>query len=339
MLSSLPAITTPFYRNPDHPNFNRRAHHHDYTRPAKYLITFLKDPSTPILSHIEGHPPYVSYESANTILSSIGNLIPAAISKWTETYPQIIVPAYAVMPDHLHICVAVTSQLPMGLSRSVGRLKGLISSAYHYSLPEMSRPKEMQTLFAKGYNDRIAYDKEQWEKQIHYTQDNPRRYMLKRSFPDYLLRRWLLTINDEQYMAKGNIFLLQQPHLFQVKYSRHFTKEESQEWMERSKRLLYNGSVPVSPFIHPKEKELKEFAIYEDFAMVRICANGFTDRENASGVEFHLMTQGRLLLIAPLKHSTQKVDMRYKYAQHLNGIAVKIANAFNSKHVGSIRPI
>lgn len=339
MPPKIPFIDNPFYRNPDHPNFNRRARHHDYTRPAKYLITFLKDSTTPVLSNIVGFPPYVSYESAQTILTDLGSLIPSAISKWIEIYPQIIVPAYAIMPDHIHLCVAVTTSLPTGLSRSIGRLKGLISSAYHYSLPETVRPNKMQTLFTKGFNDRIAYDDEQWDNQIHYTRDNPRRYMLKQSFPDYMTRRWIITMGEEQYMAIGNIFLLKQPHLFPVKFSRKFSDKESMEWMERGKSMLHNGAIPISPYIHSKEKELKEYAINQGFAMVRVCTNGFAERESASGSEFELMSQGRLLLIAPIEHKTRKEELRYSYAQYLNGVAARIVKAFNSTKTGSIRPL
>ncbi len=339
MPSALPLIANPFYRNPDHPNFNRRARHHDYTRPAKYLITFLKQQSTPPLSEIIGFPPYVSYESAQTILSPLGNLIPTAISKWIEKYPQIIVPACAIMPDHIHVCVDVTTPLPNGLSRAIGQLKGLISSAYHNSLPEAVRPNKMQTFFTKGFNDRIAYDADQWENQIHYTRDNPRRYMLKKSIPDYMTRRWIVKMGDEQYMAKGNIFLLKQPHLFPLKFSRRFTDKESWEWMERTRSLILNGSIAVSPYIHPKEKELKQYAMDEGFSMIRICTNGFAEREAASGIEFKLMCEGRLLLIAPIEHNTRKEDLRYSYAQHLNGVAVDVVKAFSSNKTGLFRPL
>ncbi len=339
MLPQNPIINNPFYRNPDHPNFNRRARHHDYTRPAKYLITFLKQSSTPALSEIVGFPPYISYESAQTNLYSLGNLVLSAISEWMEKYPQIIVAAYTIMPDHVHLCVDVTTRLPMGLSRAVGRLKGLISSDYHKSLPVGMRPSEMQTLFSKGFNDRIAYDSEQWENQIHYTRDNPRRYMLKQSIPDYMTRRWILTMGEEQYMAKGNIFLLKQPHLFPVKFSRKFSDKESMEWMERGKNMLHNGAIPISPYIHSKEKELKEYAINQGFAMVRVCTNSFAERESASRKEFELMAEGRLLLIAPMTHNTRKEDLRYSYAQYLNGVAVRIVKAFSSNHTASIQPL
>ncbi len=338
-LQKLIINNNPFYRNPDHPNFNRRARHHDYTRPARYLITFLKQSSTPALSEIEGFPPYSTYESAQVILSTLGELVFNSLSEWMKKYPQIIVAAYAIMPDHVHLCVDVTTRLPMGLSRAIGRLKGLISAAHHNSLPAEVRPVKMESLFSKGFNDRIAYDSEQWDNQIHYTRDNPRRYMLKQSIPEYMTQRWLITMDDTQYVAKGNIFLLKQPHLFQVKYSRNFSEKESYEWMERGKNMIHNGSIPVSPFIHPKEKELKEYAIKEGFAIVRVCTNGFAERESASGLEFELMAQGRLLLIAPQEHNTRKEDLKYQYAQHLNGVAVSIVKAFSSNKTGKIQPI
>ncbi|MDE6547383.1 MAG: transposase [Muribaculaceae bacterium] len=330
----------PFYCNPKHPNFNRRAYHHDYTRAAKYLITFLKKDTTPNLAQIEGLPPFSSYESAYSRLSSTGSVVPIAIADWIYAYPQIHVPAYAIMPDHIHLCVDVTYKLPYGLSRAIGRLKGFISSKYHMSLPEDIRPEQMQTLFEKGFNDRIAYDQEQWNRQIHYTLDNPRRYMLKKCYPDYMLRRWIITVGNEQYVAKGNIFLLKQPHLFQVKYSRKFNEKESQDWMDRCRSLMHNGSIAVSPFIHPMEKAARDYAHQEGFGLIRVCTNGFAERESASGVEFELMAQGRLLLIGPLECNTRKETLTYDWAQSLNRLAASIVETFGRCVCsGLIRPL
>ncbi|MDE6297635.1 MAG: hypothetical protein K2L89_07280, partial [Muribaculaceae bacterium] len=76
----------------------------------------------------------------------------------------------------------------------------------------------MISFFSKGFNDRIAYTQQQWERQLQYTADNPRRYLIKRLHADYLLKRWLLKIpGDLKFILKGNIFLLRQPFLFRVK--------------------------------------------------------------------------------------------------------------------------
>lgn len=320
----------PFYRNPNHPNFNRRAYHHDYTKPAKYLITFLKAESTPELSRIEGHPPYCSYESAQMILYPVGCIIPAALATWNVKFPQIYIHAYAIMPDHMHLCVDVTGMLPNGLSRAIGSLKGSISTAYHNSLPMEFRPAEMQTLFAKGFNDRIAYDEQQWKRQIHYVFDNPRRYMMKRENPEYMTRRWIVTFGSERYIAKGNIFLLHQPHLLPVKFSRKFKEQEAYEWRKWNHTMVQNGAVPISPFIHPEEKLIRDYVSGIDSSYIRICSNGFSERESASGKEFQLMAEGRLLLIAPMEYHTRKEDLKYEYAQVLNGIAKRISSCINS---------
>lgn len=265
--------------------------------------------------------------------------MPYAISDWIRTYPQINVPAYAVMPDHIHLCVNVTYRLPNGLSRAVGRLKGFISSKYNLSLPEEIRPEEMQTLFEKGFNDRIAYNQEQWDCQIHYTLDNPRRFMLKKCYPDYMLRRWLLTVGNEQYVAKGNVFLLKQPHLFSVKYSRKYSEKEGMEWLDTCKSFMHNGGISVSPFIHPMEKAVRDYAYQEGFGIIRVCTNGFAERESATGTEFELMAQGRLLLIAPIEHNTRKETLTYGKAQTLNKLAVSIVDTFSRNVSGLIRPL
>ncbi len=330
----------PFYRNPDHPNFNRRAHHHDYTRPAKYLITILKNPILPTLSSIAGNASSKKREDITINLSSSGFVIPDTIQAWNRKYPTIYIPEYVIMPDHIHICMDVCAHLPYGLSNPVSNLMGMISKAYHNFLSPLEQPNTMLPFFSKGFNDRIAYSQQQWLRQIDYTIDNPRRYLLKKDYPDYLLKRWLLTIpGGLQFILKGNIFLLKQPFLFRVKTSRHYSQAEADKAMHEWKSYLYNGGIPISPFIHPHEKALKEIAIREGFSFIRICTNGFGERETASGKEFELLSQGRLLLIGQSHYNSQKEDLRYNYAQILNTQAASIAEACNNNSPLSIRVI
>ncbi|MBD5270184.1 MAG: hypothetical protein HDS43_06165 [Bacteroides sp.] len=328
----------PFYCDPTHTNYNRRAYHHDYTRSARYLITFIKQQDVGPLSNIK-ESAELPVHNAYCELSVVGRVIPTAIDDWLIRYPQIKVPVYAVMPDHLHVCVNVTDALPNGLSRAIGSLKGSISSEYHFSLPDQVRPQKMQTLFEKGFNDRIAYSQEQWERQIHYTLDNPRRFLLKRAYPDFMLRRWQLTVGKDRYIAKGNVFLLKQPHVFHVKFSRRYDDSEKVKWMEECRTHILNGGIPVSPFIHPMEKAIRDYAVEEGYGIVRVTTNGFAERESATGAEFELMAQGRLLLIAPKEHSTRKESLSYSWAQQLNGLAMRIVNTFRGNVSGLIRAL
>ena len=330
----------PFYRNPDHPNFNRRARHHDYTRPARYLITIIKNPTIPTLCKISGNPYSRNKNNIITDLSPSGVIIPDAIKEWNRKFSGIYLPEYAIMPDHIHLCMDVCTSLPNGLSRAMAGLMGKISSAYQLSLPIPERPEKMTSFFSKGFNDRIAYTQEQWERQQQYTIDNPRRYLIKKIFPDFLIKRWLLSMpGDRKFILKGNIFLLRQPSVFRVKTSRSYSPSEAAEAMNEWKKQLYNGGIPISPFIHPHEKELRDDAINNGYSYIRICTNGFAEREAASGKEFELMAQGRLLLIGQYEYKSQKEELKYGYAQHLNQQALDIANACNQGLLFSIRPL
>lgn len=42
--------------------------------------------------------------------------------------------------------------------------------------------------------------------------------------------------------------------------------------MREWKTNLYNGGIPISPFIHPHEKQLRDFAIQEGFSYIRVCS-------------------------------------------------------------------
>lgn len=270
-------------------------------------------------------------------LSETGKLIPETIAVWQKKYP-IFAEQYAIMPDHIHICMNVVANLPTGLSRAVGNLMGMISKSNWLTIPEEIRPEEIESLFTKSFNDRIAYTIEQWNNQIRYTCDNPRRYLIKKLYPDYMLSRWIVGMPDNrEYILRGNIFLLRQPYIFRVKTSRHYTEAEAAAAMEEWKKLLFNGAIPVSPFIHPHEKKLRDYAIDNGFAYIRICGNGFAEREAPSGREFELLSSGRTLLIGRPEIKTQKEDLKYTYAQKLNQIALEIAETCNSGARLSIR--
>lgn len=329
----------PFMRRPDCPNYNRRALHHDYRRPAKYLITMLKNPAVPAFAKIEGDVRVAEGEEApHSVISPTGSFIIQALELFTNKFPQIELRNYVIMPDHIHLCFHVKDNLPNGLSLAIAGLKGKVSSLRHMALPEHLRAAEMVPVFEKGFNDRIAYTDGQWECQLHYVKENPRRYLFKKLFPDYLLKRWILMIGGEEFCAKGNIMLLKEPTLFIVKHHRRWTEQESNRYQAECKTRIANGEVPVSPFIHPKEKELRDFAIREGGCYIRICENGFANRQSATGYEFDLMTSGRLLLIAPKEYDSQKRDLKYTYAQKLNTIATRVVAMHDSGKAGSIRP-
>ena len=84
---------------------------------------------------------------------------------------------------------------------------------------------------------------------------------------------------------------------------------------------------------------IRDSAVEEGCGIVRVTTNGFAERESATGAEFELMAQGRLLLIAPKEHSTRKESLSYSWAQQLNGLAMRIVNTFRGNVSGLIRAL
>lgn len=191
--------------------------------------------------------------------------------------------------------------------------------------------------FAKGFNDRIAYTPEQWERQKRYVADNPRRYLIKKLYPDLFFRRWIIEIGGLSYMAKGNIMLLKNPDIQVVRFSRRYAEGEFEAKRERWMECTRTGGVLVSPFIHPKENAVRKAALEGGGAIIRVCENGFADRFSPQGDEFEYNGGCQLLLIAPVIHETRKEDMNYARAQFLNRIAEKIAETDWSLNEGMIR--
>lgn len=332
----------PFVRPPLHPNYLRRCRNHDYCRPSRYMLTFSKAPETGLLSVITGNPRISDSSNPDyphSELTEEGRCFAAALEDWKARYPQIHIAAESIMPDHIHLCVDVRSYLPYGLGKAVSWLFGRAGRRRFESLilpslrsghgqePQSASGKiAFPPFFSRGFNDKIAYDNEQWRRQIIYTLDNPRRYLIKRQNGNLFYAKWLISTGGRQYMAKGNIFLLKYPQLEVVRFSRRFAPGVFERKEEEWRQCVGNGGVLVSPFIHPKEKAVRDRAIADGGSLIRICENGFSERFAPSGEEFGLNAQGRLLLIAAVDYSTRNEDLTYAKAQSMNRIAELVAS-------------
>lgn len=329
----------PFLTAPSYPNRKRRSKTHDYRREAKYMVTIMKNQEIPRFSKITGSARIIEGVDVPTVeLLSGREYIEEALAIWKEKFQQIWVAEYVIMPDHIHLCLDVRSYLPEGLSRAIAQLMGKISSFRHMMLPENIRPGQLQPVFEKGFNDSIARISQQWESQKRYVRDNPRRYLLKKENPDYMLKNWIISFGESNYIAKGNIFLLKEPHLLPVKHKRIWSHDESDKYQKDCMMMIDNGSIPISPYIHKKEKEIRDYSVATGSPYIRICENGFSERETAQGREVDLMAEGRLLLIAPCKYNNRKMEMDYDRAHQLNDIAFQLSEICNNGALGALRP-
>lgn len=294
------------------------------------MVTMLKADYIRPLSVVCGNPDTVdpgSSEFPHVVLTRTGQFVENTIGLWQEKYPQIDVDASVVMPDHVHLCITVTRSLPQGLSRAVANFMGMTGRARMDALAAQNYNVDFQPFFKKGFNDRIAYDANHYLRQLNYIADNPRRYLIKRYHRDLYRKKWLVTVNDETFMAVGNILLLSNPDRRVVRFSRRYAAGEFERYEAEWHCCVENGGVLVSPFIHPKEEALKEYAFKEGGSVIRICENGFEGRFAPYGSEFDYMGTGHLLLVAPMVHNTRSEKLTYTKALQMNTVARRVAAA------------
>lgn len=309
----------PPYWKAKKPSYKRRAVHHDYTRAARYMITLKKAADIPVLSIVTGNPKVKDMsqpDAPKAISTRAGQCFEQAVENWCEKNPNIEVGGYVVMPDHIHICIKVLSNLSTGLSRAVASLMGICSKIYGQEI----------SFFEKGFTDSIAYTEEQYYNQLFYLRDNPRRLLIKRLHPDFFFKRWEIGVNNVRLKAIGNIFLLKNPHRQVVRFSRKFTEEQVGINRCNWESCVENGGVLVSPFIHPIEKDMQKYAAENKGKIIRIVENGFAERYSPSASEFEMLSCGRLLLIASKEYDSKKEKMKYALAQQLNALAEMLAS-------------
>lgn len=298
-----------------------------------------------------------------------GECFVGAFADWRGLYTkQIEAGPYVVMPDHVHFCLSTISPLDTKFSSVIGRLMGMATNRLHDLLRQDSQIYRMLTdnalkrfrahseaewgraisngdtiipiedirFFSRGYTDSIALSDRRWRNQLNYVEDNPRRLLFKRRFPEYFRERWQIKIGEDRFVAVGNVLLLKKPQLEVVRYSSKFSPEKNSENSRRWSDCIASGGVLVSPFIHPAERMAKEKAMAEGGYVIKICDTGFCERYVPSGKEFELMAGGRLLLMSDKPYEPGQKAMRRARALELNGLAELVASLpWQDKESGS----
>lgn len=321
--------------------FTRRASWHDYYSRCVYLITMPTIADSPVLCTIKNigtiGSPLPWYE-----LSEAGEIVKACM-EWLPTfYPHTRIIAKVIMPDHIHMVLFVKRKTGVSLDAIMNRFTCAINYLYFDMLDQRGQEKEF--LFSGEYNDKIAMRPGQYENFKKYVRDNPRRYLIRNLHPDFFQRINKISIEGEEYSAFGNLFLLRHPIKTLVRFSRAFDKATIDENYHQYRETIRQGGVFVSPFIHPQEKSIYEWAIKvqtskagdldvthwrgEDnlrkASIIRIVSNGFGPRFKPSGREWELCAKGRLLLVGPAEYQTRKIEPTRELFMKMNHLAEKL---------------
>lgn len=313
----------PYWRETK-PRYDRRAPWHDYRSRCIYMITISKNPEVPAFSAIAA--PESRDSSAGVRYTEIGYCIQDAFKDLCGKYKEISLIENMIMPDHLHVIVFVKEPADYPLGKAVGYFKGCCSRRYWQLIgAEDEEPDRRKPLFADGFHDRILMHKGQLGKMIDYVKDNPRRLWIKRTRPDLFRQKCEIKINGEPFVALGNLFLLRNMMIRQVRVSGSFSPEQQEAMAKEWLRAVEEGGCLVSPFISQAEKAYRDAAIEAGGNLILIEENGLSERFKPAGRFFDLCAEGRLLIIAPKEHRLSAEPMTRQKAMAMNRIAESIA--------------
>lgn len=189
--------------------------------------------------------------------------------------------------------------------------------------PTPKRDRTQGLLFEPGYHDRVLYGKGQLHKMIDYIHDNPRRLLLRRHNPEWLRPKFNIPIGSHAYATIGNLQLLQQPCMA-VRVSRRCSDDQIQAHVHTYLSAAQKGTVLISPAISPGEKKVMRAAFEAKLPVIVIVENGFTEYSKPTGEQFDACAEGRLLLLAPWEHHTQKQKLTAQQCQAMNLMAIEI---------------
>lgn len=303
--------------------FHQRAKWHDYRSKSIYMITIKKMPGIPDLSIIYGRIDNGKAYATSTN-TQLGAIICKALRELPVRFHEIRTLQYMIMPDHAHLLLEATRPLSYHISDAIRVFKQDCTSRYADALLNRFNFKFDGKVFADGFHDRILTGKNQLSALIGYIRDNPRRLFLKRQFPEAFRSHLSLILTDTVFSIYGNPLLLESPLKYHVRFSSKFTETELDKKKNTWAEAIRNGSVLVSPFIHPIEKTYLDAAISLGGNAIIIRDNGFPERWKPEKKYFDACAQGRIMFVGPEEFHTRRQDLTRAMCMRLNSIAERI---------------
>lgn len=221
--------------------------------------------------------------------------------------------------------------------KTAGTVPGVSPSGTHPSgtPPSGHPPAWRPVLFQAGYHDRIIIREGMLENIIRYMDENPFRARLREEHPNLMQRCLHLWINNREYAAFGNLFLLKNPDKIQVFFHRknaqgiptHLTSEFAQE-KSRLLQRAEEGAVLVTPGISKGEQDVAHTALAEHLPLILLQKEPITDYWKPPLKRFYACTAGRLLILAPWQVTG---DSDYARFHSLNDRARDICHATDTR--------
>ena len=223
------------------------------------------------------------------------------------------------MPDHIHGILYVKEKLQKRVGDIVRGFKSGLTSELRKSIDN-----SQLTIWEDGYHDRIIINSDTLREERRYISDNPRRYCMRKANPELFTKPTALNNlrlpKEIKWSGFGNLFLLEKPELMPVQISRTATDEELTLLKTEVADRVAAGTVMVSPFISPGEKEIASMVIEQDYgSLILLKPDGFPPLYKPSRPYFDLCAKGRLLVISPFTYTGHRKKLTRECCLQMNG--------------------
>lgn len=309
----------------------RRSRKNDYRDKRIYLLTLNKSAGIENLSRLTGN----SVSDARVEITEAGKVFLDALRQILERNRMLSVLNLTVMPDHVHILIRVLEYMDQPLGFYIRNLKTACTIGYREYLigKGLYTEGELHPFFDKGFHDRICLEEGQRQRMYEYVRDNPRRRWVIMHNPGFFMQLRRIEMDGKPIAAYGNLFLLDEPEISVVRFSRRFSEAEFASMRESWMGIAKNGGVLVSPFIHQEERKIREEAVALGAKIIHIRPNGFREKHKPMGRDFDLCAEGRLLEIAPAEWRKEWETGSRRLFMNMNGLAERLAD-YAHRHGG-----
>lgn len=192
----------------------------------------------------------------------------------------------------------------------------------------------LSSIFSEMPHIRPMGQRRQLSATIRYIDNNPQRLATKRIMPGFFRVQEGIELAGRTYSGVGNIHLLDHDKFAPVHVRNIWVKDAElhgntqplQEYMNSCILAARRGTVMVSPFISPKEKEVMSVLLSEKHPFILLSDNGFRDYYKPSEALFDAVADGRVLILSPWIHDPDKRHISREECVALNGMAEEISS-------------
>lgn len=324
----------------------------DYRQRCIYMVTVTVASPQPILGRLTG-----DINNPAIQLSDVGVMVTQCWQDIPANFPGVTLLKWQVMPDHFHGVIFVEAPQAKPLGTMVGSFKAHSTSLYRAGIravcgaaqndsgtpdaPPPSAPspgvppaacgrlesRQEARLWSPGFQDTILRHRGQLAYMRAYIKDNPRRLAVKRAHPELFRIIRDLPACGHTFGAIGNHFLLDAPAKRQVQISRSMPPDALAAAEADLLAAARHGAVLVSPCISPGEKQIARAALQSELPLIVTLENGFPELYKPPKSYFDACAAGRLLMLAPWPHHSDRHPITREQCLALNRFAEQITQA------------